>query len=230
MYQHLFAIVDRLPVSWRPPDSALGRVHLCSVNGLDVLAGACERVPSANARTLAQHHEIVAAAMDADALLPFRFGTVVRDDDLPCWVAARAGRIRATLARLRGSIEMRVQLLRLHCGHGGERSCPECAGGAPDAGDLRRLADTLVERAGIERWQFRASSNGENVAGAVAFLVPRDEIEAFLGRIAPVASRAAGIAVVPSGPWPAYSFIGSLERLLLARAGTPGPRAARLTG
>ncbi len=65
MYQHLFAIVDRLPASWRPPEWALGLVHVRSVNGLDVLAGACERVPAANARTLAQHHEVVAAAMDA---------------------------------------------------------------------------------------------------------------------------------------------------------------------
>jgi hypothetical protein len=230
MYQHLFAIVDRLPASWRPPEWALGLVHVRSVNGLDVLAGACERAPAANARTLAQHHEIVAAAMDADALVPFRFGTVVRDGELACWVAAHAGRIRATLAQLRGSVEMSVKLLRLHCGHGRERSCPECAGGAPDAGEIRRLAATLVERAGIERWQFRASPNGEHAAGAVAFLVPRDEVEVFLGRIAPVASRAAGVAVVPSGPWPAYSFVGGVERLPPARIVAPGPRAARLTG
>lgn len=79
-------------------------------------------------------------------------------------------------------------------------------------------------------WHFRASANGDNVAASVAFLVPRDEVGAFLARIAPVASRAAGIAVVPTGPWPAYSFAGSFERLPLARVTATPPRADRLTG
>jgi len=34
-------------------------------------------------------------------------------------------------------------------------------------------------------------------------------VPAFLSRIAPVASRAAGLAVVPTGPAPAYSFVSS---------------------
>ena len=223
MYQHLFAIVDRLPRSWRPPASALGPVGVHALDGLEVLACDCERLPPVTARTLAQHHEVVAAAMDAEALLPFRFGTAVPAGELAAWFAAHAARIRATLAELRGAVEMSVKLLRLHCGHGAEGSCPECAGHSPDVGELRQLADRLVERAGLARWRFRASANGDNVAGSIAFLVPRDEVEAFLARIAPVASRAAGIAVVPTGPWPADSFAGSFERPPLACVGVPGP-------
>lgn len=157
-----------------------------------MLACDCERLPPATARTLAQHHEVVAAAMDADALLPFRFGTAVPAGELAAWLAAHAARIRATLAELRGAVEMSVKLLRLHRGHGAEGSCPECAGHP--------------------------------------FLVPRDEVGALLARIAPVASRAAGIAVVPTGPWPAYSFAGSFERLPLARVTATPPLADRLTG
>lgn len=231
MYEHLFAIVDRLPPSWRPPVSALGAVRVRTLEGFDVLACAGERIPPATAQALAGHHEVVAAAMAADALLPFRFGTVVPAGELAAWLAAHAARIRAALTELRGAVEMSVKLLRLHCGHGAERSCPECAGRPPDIDELRRLADRLVERAGIERWHFRASASGDNAAASVAFLVPRDEVGAFLARIAPVASRAAGIAVVPTGPWPAYSFAGSVERLPLVRATTgSGPRADRLTG
>ena len=230
MYQHLFAIVDRLPRSWRPPVCALGPVGVHAFDGLEVLACACESIPPATARALAQHHEVVARAMDADALLPFRFGTAVPAGELAAWCAAHAERIRATLAELRGAVEMGVKLLRLHCGHGAEPSCPECAGHPPDVGELRQLADRLAERAGLERWHFRASANGDNIAGSVAFLVPRDEVEAFLARIAPVASRAAGIAVVPTGPWPAYSFAGSFERPPLARVTASGLRGDRLTG
>ena len=48
--------------------------------------------------------------------------------------------------------------------------------------------------------------------GSVAFLVPRPDLTGFLSRIAPVASRAVGVAVVPTGPWPPYSFVPPLER------------------
>jgi hypothetical protein len=56
----------------------------------------------------------------------------------------------------------------------------------------------------------------------VAFLVPRLEVPDFLTRIAPIASRASGVAVVPTGPWPAYSFVPTLG------AAPIGDRLARL--
>ncbi len=230
MYQHLFAIVGRLPVSWRPPESVLGRVELRAVDGFDVISSGCERAPAANARTLADHEVVVAAAMDADALLPFRFGTVVPAIELDAWLAAHAARIRATLAEVRGSVEVNVKLLRLSRGRGAARARPDAAEEVPGTVELRRLADRLIESAGLGRWRFRASAIGENVAGSVAFLVARDEVATFLSRIAPVASRAGEIAVVPTGPWPAYSFVGSFERLPLAHAPAAPRRADRLTG
>jgi hypothetical protein len=228
MYQHLFAIVGRLPVSWRPPESVLGRVELRAVDGFDVISSGCERAPAANAQTLARHEEVVTAAMAADALLPFRFGTVVPAIELDAWLAAHAARIRATLAEVRGSVEMNVKLLRLSRGRGAAR--PDTAEEVPGTVELRRLADRLIESAGLGRWRFRASAIGENVAGSVAFLVARDEVATFLSRIAPVASRAGEIAVVPTGPWPAYSFVGSFERLPLAHAPAAPRSADRLTG
>jgi hypothetical protein len=46
---------------------------------------------------------------------------------------------------------------------------------------------------------------------ALTFLVPRAEVASFLGRIAPVVSRAADVAVVPSGPWPPFTFVPALD-------------------
>jgi hypothetical protein len=53
-------------------------------------------------------------------------------------------------------------------------------------------------------------------------------MDAFLTRIAPIASRAAGIAVVPTGPWPAYSFVPAFDRFPLARLASQGPLPGRL--
>ena len=229
MYQYLYAIADRLPAAWRPPDASVGGpVVLRRLSDLVVLASSLDLMPEANARTLAVHHEVVATTLDAAAVVPFRFGTVVATADVDAWLDAHAQLVRATLGQLRGCVEMNVKLLRLHCGHSIERTCRECADGAPGVVQLRELAERLVTQAGIERWRYGSAGGSSNVAGSVAFLVPRSEIDAFLTRIAPIAPRAAGIAVVPTGPWPPYSFVPVFDRFPLASLASPGPLPGRL--
>jgi len=213
MYHYLYAIADRLPAAWRAPGASVGGpVALRRLGDLVVLVSQLDRLPEANARTLAVHHDVVATTLDAFAAVPFRFGVVVGENDLDAWLAAHAPLVSTTLTQLCGSVEMSVKLLRLHCGHALDRTCRECADGAPGVVQLRELAERLVAQAGVERWRYRSPGGGSNVAGSVAFLVARSEVDAFLARIAPVASRATGIAVVPTGPWPPYSFVPSFDR------------------
>jgi hypothetical protein len=229
MYQYLYAIADRLPASWSSPDASVGgRVELRRVADLMAVVSQVERRPEANARTLALHHDVVVSTLDADGVVPFRFGTLVDAADLDVWLAANEPILRTTLAQLRGCVEMSVKLLRLHCGHSIERTCRECADGAPGVVQLRELAERLVSQADIARWRYRSPGGGSNVAGSVAFLVPRSEVDGFLARIAPVASRATGVAVVPTGPWPAYSFVPTFDRFPPARMSEPGRPAGRV--
>ena len=222
MYQYLYAIADRLPAAWRPPAASVGGpVELRRLGDLVVLVSRLDRLPEANARTLALHHDVVATTLEASGTVPFRFGMVVDAQDLDAWLAAHAPLVNTTLAQLRGSVEMNVKLLRLHCGHSIDRTCRECADGAPGVVQLRELGERLVTQAGIERWRYRSPGGGSNVAGSVAFLVARSEVDGFLARIAPVASRATGIAVVPTGPWPPYSFVPNFDRFPLARHREP---------
>src|SRR5436309_9304965 len=213
MYQYLYAIADLLPAAWRPPEASVGGpVELRRLGDLVVLASPLDLLPEANARTLALHHDVVATTLDAAAVVPFRFGTIVPTADLDAWLGAHAQLVRATLGQLRGCVEMSVKLLRLHCGHSIERTCRECADGAPGVVQLRELAERLVAQAGIERWRYRSPGGGSNVAGSVAFLVARSEVDGFLARIAPIASRAAGIAVRPTRPLPPYPFVPRFHR------------------
>lgn len=233
MYQYLYAAVDRLPRSWRPPSAGLGAELPASrrVGDVVVIASSIDAVPVATPKTLALHHGVVATTMDAETVMPFRFGTLVPAGDLELWIAARASRIRTSFTELRGRVEMNVKLLRLEgSGDGGPRLR---AGRAhadhpplPGPEDLRALAEDLADRAGLPHWRYRASGSASNVAASVAFLVPRHEVSTFLSRIAPVASRAVGIAVVPTGPWPAYSFVPALDRLPLADASCAEPPAS----
>jgi len=215
MYVHLYAIVEQLPPAWRPPSlSPEPSPAVTRVAELAVVASPVRRMPEPTTRALARHHEVVASTLEAGAVLPCRFGTLVPAADLADWVGARLPILRAGLAQVRGCVEMDVKLLHLHGARDAEGARPE---DPPDAAALRALGDRLVDLSDVARWRFRCSGAAGNVAASVAFLVPRREVAAFLSRIAPVASRAEGVAVVPTGPWPPYSFVPPLDRPSLAQ-------------
>jgi hypothetical protein len=219
---YLYAIVDRLPGRWRPPAPGIGGVSVVPrrLHDVVVLSSLLELVPPANPRTLALHHDVVATLVDAPATLPFRYGTVVPAPQLLDWVGANRALIAAGLAAVRGCVEMSVKLLRLggaitHQLAGSDRGRSD---GAAER-ELRALAEALAERAGVRQWQYHPSGSAGNVAAAVAFLVPRADVPGFLARIAPVASHAAGVAVVPTGPWAPASFAPALDGTAGARPG-----------
>jgi hypothetical protein len=122
---------------------------------------------------------------------------------------------------------MTVKLLRLDCAIDHQlvtRDRGRRAVGPPDGPgerELQALAASLAERAALPEWRYRPSGSAGNVAASLAFLVPRAEVAEFLARIAPVASHAAGIAVVPTGPWPPSSFVPELAAAPRARVPAP---------
>src|SRR5262249_8158025 len=192
---YVYALVDRVPRRWRPPAAGVGGGSGIAPR-VDELCPLIRPVTRRLARTLrsqAVHDDVVVSLMDAEAVVPFPFGTVVVD--LPSWVEARARQLRAALVAVRGAVEMTVRLLRLDAG--------------VDGPHLRSLAERLIERAALPHWRYRPAANPTNVAASLSFLVPRDEVSAFLARIAPVASRAAGLAGVPARPAPPPSFLSA---------------------
>lgn len=206
--RYLYALVEGLPSRWRPPPAGVGGAPVTAhaVRDCVLVSGAITLPPARTPRAEASHHEVLGDLLDAPAVLPFRFGTVIAESDLPGWLDARWSRMRAALTQVRGHIEMSVRLLRLD-----QRGEQGLAGREGAATVLRAVAERLVERASLPVWHFSPTGHGVNVAASVAFLVPREDVPAFLARIAPVAARARDVAVVPTGPWAAYSFVPPLE-------------------
>jgi len=219
---YLYAIVDRLPARWHPPTAGIGGASVIPrrVDGVVVLGSLLDTVPPASPRALALHHDVVATVADAMATWPFRYGTTIPALGLADWLASRGRLVAAALATVRGCVEMTVKLLRLDGAITGHP--PGCDRGrvvppGPDEQELRSLAETLAERAGAPQWRYHPSGRAGNVTASAAFLVPRGDVQAFLARIAPVASHATGIAVVPTGAGVPYSFVPELDRAPLAR-------------
>ena len=228
MNHYLYALVDRLPPGWPRPPSGIGGAAVVPqlVDDVVVLSSTLESVPPASPRTLAVHHDVVGSVMEAAALLPFHYGTTVPSAALSEWLAARRATVSAALTAVRDCVEMSVKLLRLDRAIDQQlartrRGTAERSDTPPGEHELRALAEALVERAGLPRWSYRPSGSGGNVVGSVVFLVPRPELTAFLSRIAPIASHAVGVAVVPTGPWPPYSFVSPLDRTPSGRLVVP---------
>jgi hypothetical protein len=227
MQDYLYAVVDRLPRTWNDHLSGLVGVPVqtTTLHDFVVLRSRLAVVPAASPKTLAAHHDVVASLMEADAIVPFPFGTALASGESDSWFASHASLLRGALAKVRGCVEMNVKLLRLNV------PLLRRVGIEADERDPRRaahldaLGERLVARAGVDDWRYRVQGNGSNMAASVAFLVPRLEVSDFLTRIAPIASRANGVAVVPTGPWPAYSFVPTLDDAptadRLARAALP---------
>jgi hypothetical protein len=219
---YMYALVEGLAAAWRPPPGVVpaAPIDRRRLGSLLLLGSTLDAVPAPNPKTLALHHDVVASTLEAAAVLPFRCGTAIADADVEAWIAVQRAGLEAALAHVRGCVEMTVKLLRLD--HGLDPR------GEPEDAVLRALAEQLVELAGIERWRYRPAGSGGNVVASVAFLLPRVDVAEFLARIAPVAARAVGVAVVPTGPWPAYSFVPAFDRPPLAAA--PPSESARRAG
>jgi gas vesicle protein GvpL/GvpF len=221
---YLYAIVEGLPPAWRAPTSGVGGAAVIVRRDGDrsLITATVDSVPAANPRTLATHHDVVASTLDALAVLPFRYATVAGALGLDAWLAARRDAIDSSLSLVRGCVEMTVKLLRLDCSVAQHVGARAGAGSSPDERELKSLAEQLIAHAELPHARYRPAGTAGNVAASVAFLVPRAELPGFLARIAPIASRATGVAVVPTGPWPAYSFVPPFDRLPLARAAASG--------
>src|SRR5262245_37589842 len=198
--RYLYAVVQGLPKSWRPSAAGVGTITTQPWRNLILISSPVASPPPRTAAAAAGHDEVVASLLESSAVLPFRFGTVVAEAELERWLEVRWPRILAGLSEVRGRVEMNVRLLQLD-----QRTAD------PAETTLQGLAERLAERAGLAAWRYCPTGRGGNLAASVVFLVPREDVPAFLARIAPVAARAANMAVVPTGPGPAYSFTPPLE-------------------
>src|SRR3989442_3559353 len=142
-----------------------------ALTGLVTLPSAARVVPPASPTTLAVHHDVVASALDADGLVPFRYGTALRAADVDGWLTRERSALDGALASVRGCVEMSVKLLRLD-------TAPAAAAPADatrDAADerrLRELADQIVERAALAQWRDRPPGTPGDAAAAGAVLFP----------------------------------------------------------
>ncbi|MBI4704457.1 MAG: GvpL/GvpF family gas vesicle protein [Deltaproteobacteria bacterium] len=189
-----------------------GRGLRCVGRGpVAVLAGPAAG-PLAGLRGAALRHDraVGLALALCSSVVPLRLGTLARDEgQIARLLAANVGLLCAELGRLRGRVEMglkaRLALPALVLPPGLER--------------VRRLAPQPEDRR-----ESLATAGGAPVLVA-AYLVRRQDIDAFWSALDELRRERPDVPLVGSGPWAAYSFCQ-----VALRAPAAGPDLAKARG
>jgi hypothetical protein len=174
--------------------------------------------------TLWTHERVVEGLVDGGAVLPARFGSLLRDDEaVEAMLAARRAELASSLQRVRGAVELGVrmawdrQVAHDEAAPVADRVPVSHGPGAAYLGALsrsRRRARELAERldrsvAGLFRAQVRRLLTSPRLPVSGAYLVDRQAVEAFRARIAALDAELDEAGIACTGPWPPYSFTGA---------------------
>ena len=210
-----------------PPESLNGisgeTVRLLELGDFSVLVSdfAAEAVPVNRANALA-HAAVVRSVLDQTTPLPFRFGSLVTEQQLKSYVTARGDALKAKLELVRGCVEMSVKIIwdrewTEEPASSDEKLSPgtaflvekrrELRGSGARAEEAKRIAGWLEERLRevVRKSTFGTNSTDKLLVSA-AHLVERGAIEEYRSRLKNARLERPDLHFLASGPWPPYSF------------------------
>jgi len=224
LYAYCLAEADAATFDGSPPGISGAPVRLLKLNNLAVLVSdiGIEAVPVTKENALA-HAAVVRSILDQTTPLPFRFGTLVTEQQLGSYVSARKPALKKKLAHVRGCVEMSVKIIwEGPAGKNTETPNSDRQGVGTNFlaekqreifGDEQRatqaaevsgwLRDGISDLTRDERVTLRPS---ERLLLSAAHLVERGNIPHYRARMAEARKNRAELHFLVSGPWPPYSF------------------------
>lgn len=232
---YVYAVADR-PDQELPWQSGLGGQDLSKVVCRDIAAivsaydGAA---PSASADEVWRHEAVIESLMGDCTVVPMRFGTLAPSRQHVGDILCRKYRALAEdIERVRGHIEIGLRFLST-IEDDAEADRPpayngfQLSGTGPGSAYLRerlakerhsrerrrgklRLVRGVYDRLASHAHDSRFDEGPDEGRGiAAAFLVPRERIMVFREIVGAVADANPGLALLCTGPWPPYSFVGT---------------------
>jgi hypothetical protein len=170
------------------------------------------------------HAAVVRSVLDRTTPLPFRFGTLVTDQQLRSYISTRKPALETNLALVRDCVEMSVKIIWTVLNDNKQERQPsenEQGAGARFLEERRQKLfgdeQRAAEAAEISNW-LRETVSGlvrderitvhpsEKLVLAAAYLVERTKIKWFRDKIAEAGTARPKLHFLLSGPWPPYSF------------------------
>jgi len=202
----IYAVGERpdLPL---PAIAGLGGTVLESIPHGPLLAVASRHARSGfapEADALWAHEQVVEAVMDQRAVVPMRFGTRVGDDAAAHAVLdAEREHLLEVLERVRGRVEFALRA---------RRPSPAPAGSGRDhvrtlLGEARAAAALHDPLAAVAVEARRSDVRRAGELLRAAYLVDACDVAHFRRSVRLLEREHSDVALVCTGPWPAYSFV-----------------------
>jgi hypothetical protein len=156
-----------------------------------------------DAEALWRHEALLEELMSRRPLLPVRYGTRVPDEAAAAAaVAGRGAELMARLDHVRGAVELSVRV----------RDAAPSPPPRTETGAEYLRVRTAAARVGdaVHEALQPLARDARNLGGAEplrgAYLVAREDVDAFVTRVKELQGRHPELAILCTGPWPAYSF------------------------
>jgi gas vesicle protein GvpL/GvpF len=201
-------------------------VRLVNTENLSVLVSDLEAdsVPATRENALA-HASVVRSVLDHITPLPFRFGTIVTEQQLQGYLSARKRSLESKFESVRGCVEMGVKIIwentaeqqpSTHDFRPGEQGIgttflaekrSQMIGDEQRATAATEISTWLRENlSGLIRDEQVTIRPTERLVLSAAHLIERDKITQYRQRLAGTCQNRPELHFLLSGPWPPYSF------------------------
>lgn len=226
MKLYAYCLVDDLDtLDVQRPGISGAAVRALKVEDLSVLVSdyQLDAVPVTRENAL-DHAAVVRSVLDRTTPLPFRFGTLVTEQQLRNYLSARKPALQTKLAHVRGCVEMSVKIIW--------ELAPDDKPDPPDAatnqgagtaflaekrreflGDehrsqaAREISSWLHEKVcGLTRDEQVTLRPAEKLVLSAAYLVERAKGHIYKETVATARQERPELRFLLSGPWPPYSF------------------------
>jgi hypothetical protein len=197
-------------------------VEVIEIEGFSLLANRFEGETALVTReNVLTHDKVVRSVLNETTPLPFRFGSVVNEQQLASYLRTHRASLESKLAQVRGCLEMSVKIIwetdRTDPGSTSGDLGPgavflqqkqrEILGGERRVKEAREVAAWLEEKVGsFVRQEQISLCPTEKLIVAASHLVAREEVTEYRARIAAARDLRRELHFLISGPWPPYTF------------------------
>jgi hypothetical protein len=224
MKLYAYCLADDIDVLDNPASGISGTpVRLLKTEGFSVLVSDLDAdVVQVTRENALAHAAVVRSILDRTTPLPFRFGTLMTEQQLVNYLFARKPALETKLAEVRGCVEMSVKIIRESAAHESERDeninqgagtnflaqkRREILGGEQSAAQATTISTWLHDQiSSLIRAEQVTLRPTEKLVLAVAHLVERAKVKKYRENMAEACQSRPDLHFLLSGPWPPYSF------------------------
>ena len=167
------------------------------------------------------HDSVVRSVLSETTPLPFRFGSVVTEQQLASYIRTHREKLEMKLAQVRGCLEMSVKIIwdteetksgaaRDDLGPGAaflHQKQREILGGEHRAEKAKQVSSWLSEQVeGLVKQEEVSLCPTEKLIVAASHLVQREQVAEYREGMAEARKTRPELHFLVSGPWPPYTF------------------------